>query len=100
MLNVKLVKRGTEAELLLIGRLDANSADDADAIFQDMAGRFETVVLNARELAYVSSAGLRALKRLHFAMRRKGGSMALKNVAKPVMEVFEVTGFAGMFKFV
>ena len=100
MLNVKLLNRGAEGELLLIGRLDANSADDAEAIFNNVAGRFDAVALNLHELTYISSAGLRALKRLHIAMRRKGGSLTLKNVNKMVMEVFEVTGFAGMFKFV
>lgn len=98
MLNMKLVDRGTEGELLLIGRLDTNSAGDAEAIFNDMAARFDTLVLDLQGLEYVSSAGLRALKRAHMAMRRKGGSVAVKNVNKMVMEVFEVTGFAGMLK--
>ena len=48
----------------------------------------------------MSSAGLRILKRLYSAMRRKGGSLFLKDVNKAVMEVFEVTGFAGMFQFI
>ena len=51
-------------------------------------------------LMAVISAGLRALKRAHMAMRRKGGTLAVRNVTKAVMEVFEITGFAGMLKFI
>lgn len=100
MLNVKLVNRGTEGELFLIGRLDTNSAGDAETIFNDVSARFDTLILNLQDLEYVSSAGLRALKRVHIAMRRKGGSLAIKNTSKMVMEFFKVTVFAGMLKFI
>lgn len=53
-----------------------------------------------KELDYISSAGLRLLKRAFMAMRRKDGSLKLKNVNKMVMEVFEVTGFAGLLQFI
>lgn len=100
MLNLKLINRGTECELLMAGRLDTNSAGDADKIIQDTIVRFDSMILNMAQLEYVSSAGLRVLKRAHFAMRRKGGTLSLRNVGKMVMEVFEVTGFAGLFQFV
>ena len=100
MLNVKLIKREREGELLLIGRIDTNTAQDAERIMVDLAGKFDELILNMEQLEYISSAGLRALKAAVIAMRRKGGTIVLKNVGKMVMEVLEVTGFAGMFKFV
>ncbi|MCQ2561340.1 MAG: STAS domain-containing protein [Clostridia bacterium] len=98
-MTIKLVNRGTEGELLIEGRLDTTTSPEAEEIFNEVSGRFDKVVLNFAELEYVSSAGLRVLKRLHMAMRKKGGEMALKNVNKMVMEVFEMTGFAGLLKF-
>lgn len=98
-MTIKLVNRGTEGELLIEGRLDTTTSPDAEEIFNEVSGRFDKVVLNFAELEYVSSAGLRVLKRLHMAMRKKGGELALKNVNKMVMEVFEMTGFAGLLKF-
>ena len=99
-MNIKLIKHDNEGELQLIGRLDTNTSPDAEKIFTDVAGRFESLTLDMAQLDYVSSAGLRALKRVHVAMRQKGGTLAVKNVTKAVMEVFEITGFAGMLKFV
>lgn len=100
MLNMKLINRDKEGELQLIGRLDTTTAADAEAKMVEVAGRFDTLTLDMAQLEYVSSAGLRALKRAHITMRRKGGTLQVKNVTKPVMEVFEITGFAGMLKFV
>ena len=97
-MNIKLINRGQEGELVLEGRLDTLTAPEAEEVFNQMAERFEKIVLNMAGLEYVSSAGLRTLKRLHMAMKKKNGSLVLTNVRKMVMEVFEMTGFAGLLK--
>ncbi len=99
-LNMNLINRGKEGELLLIGRLDSNTSVDAEKVFEDLTERFDELILNMKDLDYISSAGLRILKKAYMAMRRKGGSLKLKNVNKMVMEVFEVTGFAGLLQFI
>lgn len=98
-MNIKLINRGQEGELVLEGRLDTLTAPEAEEVFNQMAERFEKIVLNMAGVEYVSSAGLRTLKRLHMAMKKKNGSLVLTNVRKMVMEVFEMTGFAGLLKF-
>lgn len=98
-MTMKLANRGTEGELLLVGRLDANTCAEAEDIFMELSERFERVILNMSQLDYVSSAGLRIIKRLHITMYKKGGELILKNVNKMVMEVFEMTGFAGLLTF-
>lgn len=99
-MNIKLVNRGAEGELLLEGRLDAVTSQDAEAVLLQMAERFEKLVLNMENLQYISSAGLRVLKKTYMAMTKKSGTLEMKNVNKLVMEVFEMTGFAGLLKFV
>ena len=99
MMNIKLINRGQEGELVLEGRLDTLTAPEAEEVFNQTAERFDKVILNMRDLEYVSSAGLRTLKRLHMAMKKKNGNLVLTNVRKMVMEVFEMTGFAGLLKF-
>ena len=98
-MNIKLINRGQEGELVLEGRLDTLTAPEAEEVFNQMAERFEKIVLNMAGVEDVSSAGLRTLKRLHMAMKKKNGSLVLTNVRKMVMEVFEMTGFAGLLKF-
>ena len=99
-MTIKLINRGNEGELLLEGRLDAVTSPEADEIFLQMTERFETLILNMQELQYISSAGLRVLKKTYMASVRKNGVLELRNVNKLVMEVLEITGFAGLLKIV
>lgn len=98
-MDIKLIDRNTEGEFLLTGRLDANSAPETEQLLSSMVERFDKMILNLASLEYISSAGLRILKILHMAMKKKGGKLVLKNVNKMVMEVFEITGFAGLLNF-
>ena len=99
-LNLNLINRGREGELILIGRLDSVTSAEAEKVFDEVTERFDDLILNMKDLDYISSAGLRILKRAYMTMRRKGGNLKLKNVNKMVMEVFEVTGFAGLLQFI
>ena len=98
-MKIQLVDKGAEGELMLEGRLDANSSPEAEKIFLQMSERYSKLTLNLAGLEYISSAGLRVLKVTHMTMRKKGGVLALKNTGKMVMEVFEMTGFAGLLHF-
>lgn len=100
MLDIDLINRDTEGELVLFGRLDNSTAVEAEKIFDTVTERYNDVILNMKNLEYISSAGLRILKRAYMTMRRKDGSLKLKNVNEMVMEVFEVTGFAGLLQFI
>ena len=51
-----------------------------------------------RDLKYISSAGLRILKKLYIKVRGNNGSLVLTNLAPYVEEVLEMTGFAEMFE--
>ena len=99
-LNLNLINRGTEGELVMIGRLDSNTSPEAERVVDQLTERFDDLILNMKDLDYISRAGLRILKRAYMTMRRKGGSLKLRNVNKMVMEVFEVTGFAGLLQFI
>lgn len=96
-MDIKLVNRGEEGELLLSGRLDTKNAEEVAAVFLQVADRFRNITLNMQELKYISSAGLRALKKLYMKVRGNGGELSVTNVAPYVAEVFEMTGFAEMF---
>jgi anti-sigma B factor antagonist len=97
-MDIKLVNRGTEGELILSGRLDAKNAEDVGNVFLQVADRFQNITLNMRDLKYISSAGLRILKKLYIKVRGNNGSLVLTNLAPYVEEVLEMTGFAEMFE--
>lgn len=99
-LNMKLVNRGEEGELLLIGKLDTQTSVEAEEYFDEASDRFDHLILNMEDLAYISSVGLRVLKKTHIKMSKKGGTLSLKNVNENIMELFEITGFAGLLHFI
>ena len=99
-MTIKLIQRESEGELLLEGRLDATTAPEAEEIFLQMTQRFEKLTLNMDQLRYISSAGLRVLKKTYMAMVKKDGELELSHVNKLVMEVLEMTGFSGLLKIV
>ncbi|SNU08881.1 STAS domain-containing protein [Lachnospiraceae bacterium] len=95
-MDIKLVAREDEGELIMSGDLDTRTSKDADALFSQMADRFKNIVLNMKDLEYVSSAGLRAIRNLYIKVNQNGGKLSLTNVNENVMEVFEMTGLAGL----
>ena len=99
-MTIKLINRTTEGERLLEGRLDASTSPEAEEIFLQTAERFDKPTLNMEQLQYISSAGLRVLKKTYMAMVKKSGSLELSHVNKMVMEVLEMTGFSGLLKIV
>ena len=99
-MHIKLINRGEEGELLMAGRLDSSTAPEVEEIVLQVVDRFDRVILNMAQLEYISSSGLRILKLLYMALRKKDGELELKSVNKLVMEVFEMTGFAGLLTFI
>ena len=97
-MNMKLIKHGDSADVLLEGRLDAVSAPKAEQALLDVAGRFQRVEVDMEKLDYISSAGLRALRNFVMTMRRSGKEYKVMNVQKTIMEVFEMTGYARMLR--
>lgn len=55
--------------------------------------KMKNVVLDFKDVEYISSAGLRALLLGHKTAISKGGTMQMHNVSKMVMDVLEMVGF-------
>ena len=100
MFSISETLNGNLEEVKLAGRLDVKAAAEADEAFTEIVARGHDIVLDLADLEYIASAGLRAFKRLHGAMRNNGKSLTVTNVQNDVMEIFEMTGFAAMLTFV
>ena len=90
-INKKL--EGTKLTAAVQGRIDTVTVTEAEAILKDGIENVTELVLDFKELDYISSAGLRLLLSLQKTMAKQG-SMKIKNVNEIVMEIFEVTGFS------
>lgn len=81
------------------GRLDAMTAVEFGTNINDLLDNsneeVKELVLDFAGIDYISSIGLRILLELQKRMNNQG-SMKLINVTKPVMEVFEMTGFTNV----
>jgi anti-sigma B factor antagonist len=88
------IKRKSDATIIEIaGRLDTTTAPALDKTISENVGNTTNLVLDFKDLEYISSAGLRVLLSAQKKMQ-KVGSMRLINVCEEVMDVFEMTGFA------
>ena len=88
------IKKNEEATVLkIIGRLDTITAPALDKAINEDIGDTKDLVLDVKEMEYISSAGLRVFLSAQKKMQ-KIGSMKVRNVCEEVMDVFEMTGFA------
>ena len=96
-MTIKLIKKTPDhVELILEGRLDTTTAPSAQEAFEKVANQYAHLEMNFKDLAYISSAGLRSLLALQKQVNRTGGTLCLTHVQPSVKEVFEITGFAGI----
>ncbi|MBQ5354472.1 MAG: anti-sigma factor antagonist, partial [Clostridia bacterium] len=84
------------AVVRLAGRIDSNNAAKVEEeIFCQLEGKDSCPLeLDASDLNYISSAGLRVLLRL----RKTHPDMTLTGVSSEVYEILEMTGFTEMMK--
>jgi anti-anti-sigma factor len=82
----------------LIGRLDVVNAPRFEANMLEEVQRGETsFILDLAGLDYISSAGLRALLVLAKRVQAQQGQLYLCGLCGGVREVFDVSGFSGIF---
>lgn len=83
---------GTSLLIALEGRLDTSTAPELEKEIRASINGITELCFDFAKLDYVSSAGLRVLLSAQKIMNKQG-SMKLKNVSEPIMEIFDVTGF-------
>ena len=84
---------GTKLTAAFEGRLDTNTTPQAEQELTSSLDGVKELILDFKELDYISSAGLRLLLMLQKKMNVQG-SMTIVNANDMVNEIFEVTGFS------
>lgn len=88
----------TKLCLALAGRLDTTTASDLEKELDASLDGVRELVLDLKNLSYISSAGLRVMLKAQKKMNIQG-RMKIKGASEVIMEVFEITGFADILTF-
>jgi len=91
-MTINKTQEGTKLEIALEGRLDTMTAPSLEEEIKNSIEGITELVFDLKDLAYVSSAGLRVLLSAQKTMNKQG-SMTIRNANEEVLEIFEVTGF-------
>jgi anti-sigma B factor antagonist len=96
MSEFKIARRETSNVhvLELKGYLDAHTAPKLEEAFQELLKADRTkIVVNCKDLSYISSAGLGVFMAFIEDVRNKAGDIKLTNMSSKVYNVFDLLGF-------
>ena len=84
--------------IVLKGRLNISTTAGLEDTFNKLLGESQKkIVVECRELEYISSAGLRVLLMAAKQFKKVSGEIALSSLTPNVKQVFEISGFTSIF---
>ncbi len=83
---------GKKLELKVSGRLDTMTAPELESVIKESIDGVEELVLDFKDLEYISSAGLRVVLGARKAMG--DSAFSVRNLCSDVREIFDITGFS------
>ncbi len=94
---MKISKDLKDGKLVLSieGEINSFTAPELEEVIKNDLNGVKSLVLDLKDVEYLSSAGLRVLLVARKVMAKQG-KMSLRNVNKSVMEVFDITGFSNI----
>ena len=83
----------------LRGYLDAHTAPDLEYAFQKLLNEKKfNIVVNCKDLSYISSAGLGVFMAFIEDVRKNQGDIKLTNMSPKVYNVFDLLGFPILYE--
>jgi anti-anti-sigma factor len=90
---------GTVSVCALSGQLDSRAAGTFERELAAVLGQDKrSLLLDCRELEFITSAGLRVLLMAGKRLSAEGGGMALCALNAATRQVFDIAGFSGIFQ--
>ena len=82
-----------------VGRLDTPASQEvAKSIEPILENPTGTIVLDRKEMSYISSSGLRIFLTIRKAAASKGGNVIVRDINNDIRQVFMMTGFLNLFE--
>lgn len=94
--SVKNELHGEVAVVAVTGRIDSVTAATLNAQLSKLVHENKKLILDLKDVAYLSSAGVRAILGTSQSAQRAGGGLRLTGVHEPVLRVLQNVGLAGM----
>lgn len=91
-MTLQKIANGSQLTVEIEGRLDTSTAPEFESFVNDNIAGVTELIIDMKNLDYISSAGLRVLLSAQKKMNAVG-KMIVKNANETVKEIFEVTGF-------
>ena len=88
-MTIREITNGSETVMELAGWLDTQTAPELEAAIGALNGT-AALILDLKELEYISSAGLRQLVVAH---KKMNGELTLRNVSTEIMDILRMAGF-------
>ncbi len=79
--------------IALTGRLDTSTSPQLEAALKEDLDGVTTLLMDFKNLEYISSAGLQVLLSAQKVMNKQG-TMTVRNVGQDIMDIFDVTGYS------
>jgi anti-sigma B factor antagonist len=101
MTDFKIHQRDSEgvSVIELKGYLDAHTAPDLENAFQKLLTEKKyNIIVNCRDLSYISSAGLGVFMAYVEDVRKNQGDIKLTNMTPKVYNVFDLLGFPVLYE--
>ncbi len=85
--------------ILLSGYLDAHTAPQLENTFTELIGKQRyRIIVNFKDLKYISSAGLGVFMAFIETMRSNGGDIKLTEMQPNVFNIFDLLGFPLLYE--
>ncbi len=98
--NVQTRTEGSVQILYVKGYLDAHTVPELEDAFNKLIDdKKYKVVVNLKDLNYISSAGLGVFMAYIETMRENGGDIKFSNLKKEVFNIFDLLGFPMLYEF-
>lgn len=91
-MEIKENKIGETAELIVSGRIDTSTAPNLELSVKNSSRGMKNLIIDMKDVEYISSAGLRVILVAHKLMAGFGGRMALRTPSAFVRQVLAATG--------
>ncbi len=98
-MEVNVSRNKDEVAVRFSGRLDTPAAQEIAPRMEELTeDASRTIILDCKELSYISSSGLRIFLSLRKAASEKGGRVIVKDINDDIRSVFMMTGFLNLFE--